>query len=83
MKEQKEINTGKRLEEIKTNFTKVVKIKCVKPTKTLTKDKVYKALLLENKQRCNVLFEYTKEFSLYGIINDTGHYVEVATNRFK
>ena len=58
----------------------IVKIKCIKPTKTLTKDKVYEAFFIPKTR-------YTSFWGVdYGhrwaVINDQGKYIEAAKNRF-
>ena len=77
-----EINTGKKIEDYNYCNDKILNVTCINPTKTLSLNKIYKVIFLPERYRPTWVGDYTTYVPLYALFNDTGHYIEVAINRF-
>lgn len=66
-------------ETTKKSFHKIEKVICINPTPTLTKNKLYDAIFLENERRYNGFNEVW--IPLWGVINDNNQYIEITTDR--
>ena len=58
-------------------------MECVKPTKTLTKGKLYEVISLRDRWRPTWYGDYDTYRDMIGVINDKGSYIEVSEDRFE